>query len=52
MGAGRVGAIISPIIGGVLTGMGLSMATNFLIFAVPALLAGIATMMIHSSEIR
>jgi MFS transporter, AAHS family, 4-hydroxybenzoate transporter len=52
MGAGRVGAIISPIVGGYLAGMGLSMTTTFIIFAVPALLAGIATWMIDSKEIR
>jgi MFS transporter, AAHS family, 4-hydroxybenzoate transporter len=56
MGAGRIGAILSPIIGGYLldakTGFGWSMTATFIFFAVPALLAGIATWMIDSKEIR
>jgi MFS transporter, AAHS family, 4-hydroxybenzoate transporter len=52
MGAGRVGAIISPILGGYLASWGLSMTATFIIFAVPALLAGIATWRIDSKEIR
>jgi benzoate transport len=52
MGAGRVGAILSPTIGGYLSGWGLTMTTIFFIFAVPALIAGIATWKIDSKEIR
>jgi MFS transporter, AAHS family, 4-hydroxybenzoate transporter len=52
MSAGRVGGIIGPFAGGILTGMGLSMTTNFMIFAVPTLLAGVATMLIGSKNIR
>lgn len=43
MGAGRFGGIVGPSIAGVLIGMGLTIGTNFLIFAVPALIAGIMT---------
>lgn len=51
IGAGRLGGVIGPAAGGILVGMGLTMATNFLIFAVPTLLAGIVTMLISSKEI-
>jgi MFS transporter, AAHS family, 4-hydroxybenzoate transporter len=51
MGAGRVGSILSPILGGFLTGIGLSMTSNFVIFAVPAFIAGVATLLIKSEEI-
>lgn len=52
MGAGRTGAIIGPMLGGVLIGMGLSMALNFTIFAVPAIIAGIAMLAISSAELK
>ncbi|MDZ7934672.1 MAG: MFS transporter [Emticicia sp.] len=51
MGAGRLGGIVGPIIGGLLIGAGLGIATNFLIFAVPALLSGLITAKIDSREI-
>ncbi|MFK7982070.1 MAG: MFS transporter [Saprospiraceae bacterium] len=51
IGAGRLGGVIGPAIGGILVGMGLTMATNFMIFAVPTLLAGVATLFISSKEI-
>ena len=51
IGAGRLGGVIGPALGGILIGMGLSMATNFLIFAVPTLLAGLVTLWIASKEI-
>ncbi len=43
MGAGRFGGIAGPALAGVLIGMGLSIGTNFMIFALPALIAGIMT---------
>ncbi len=52
MSAGRVGGIVGPLFGGLLIGAGLSMTTNFMVFAVPTLLAGIATYLIKSKEIR
>lgn len=44
IGAGRTGAIVGPKIGGTLVGMGLSMSANFIVFAAPLIVAGIATM--------
>jgi MFS transporter, AAHS family, 4-hydroxybenzoate transporter len=52
MSAGRIGGIVGPLIGGFLIAAGLSMTANFMIFAVPTLLAGIATFMIQSDKIR
>ncbi|AWV98899.1 MFS transporter [Arcticibacterium luteifluviistationis] len=49
MGAGRFGGIVGPALAGLLIGMGLTIGTNFLIFAIPALIAGIMTW-INSSE--
>ena len=51
MSAGRVGGIVGPLLGGVLIGAGLSMTANFMVFAIPTLLAGIATFFIKSREI-
>jgi benzoate transport len=51
MGAGRLGGIVGPMIGGLLIGAGLGIATNFLLFAVPALLSGLITAKIDSKEI-
>ncbi|MFY7912037.1 MAG: MFS transporter [Emticicia sp.] len=51
MGAGRLGGIVGPMIGGLLIGAGLGIATNFLIFAIPALLSGLITAKIDSKEI-
>jgi MFS transporter, AAHS family, 4-hydroxybenzoate transporter len=52
MSAGRVGGIAGPFFGGLLIGTGLSMTGNFIIFAIPTILAGIATLLIKSPEIR
>ena len=51
MSAGRVGGIVGPFVGGLLIDWGLSMTTNFIVFAVPTLLAGIATYLIKSYKI-
>ena len=51
IGIGRLGGIIGPAVGGVLIGMGLTMVTNFLIYAVPTIFAGIMTMYISSKKI-
>lgn len=40
MGIGRIGAIIAPMLGGVLIDAGVSMRTNFVFFCVPILFAG------------
>lgn len=46
IGAGRLGAIIGPKVGGTLVGMGLTLTTNFMIFALPLVLSGLATLMV------
>lgn len=51
IGIGRLGGIVGPAIGGVLIGMGFSISTNFLIYAIPTILAGVMTMFISSKEI-
>ena len=51
IGCGRLGGVIGPAVGGLLVGMGLTMSTTFLIFALPTLLAGFATMRIPSKSI-
>lgn len=52
IGAGRTGAIFGPMTGGVLVAVGLSMTANFIVFAIPIILAGIATMMIRDQGVR
>jgi benzoate transport len=44
VGAGRIGAIIGPALGGILIGMGLSMTENFVVFAIPTIIAGVAAL--------
>jgi len=51
IGAGRAGGVIGPIIGGILVGLGLSMSSNFTIFAIPIFLAGLLTLFITSKKI-
>lgn len=51
MGAGRVGGIVGPILGGFLIGAGLSVSANFMVFALPAALAGIFTWRLTSKEV-
>ena len=51
IGAGRIGAIVGPKVGGTLIGMGLTLTVNFIIFAVPLAIAAIATMLIKSDNV-
>ncbi|GAB3505735.1 aromatic acid/H+ symport family MFS transporter [Emticicia fontis] len=51
IGIGRLGGIVGPAVGGILIGIGLSLSTNFLIFAVPTIIAGIMTLFISSKEV-
>jgi len=46
IGAGRLGAVVGPKVGGILVGMGLTLTTNFMIFALPVVVAGLATLMV------
>lgn len=50
VGAGRIGAIFGPLLGGFLIGAGFSMTTNFMIFAIPTLIAGVATLFIMMND--
>ena len=52
MSAGRIGGVVGPLLGGFLIAAGLSMTANFMVFAIPTLLAGIATFGIKSTEIK
>jgi MFS transporter, AAHS family, 4-hydroxybenzoate transporter len=52
MSMGRIGGIVGPFLGGSLATMGLSITQCFLVFAVPVILAGIATIRIDSKQIR
>lgn len=51
IGVGRLGGVIGPALGGVLIGMGLSMAENFMIFAIPVILAGLITFYLASTKL-
>jgi MFS transporter, AAHS family, 4-hydroxybenzoate transporter len=51
MGAGRIGGIVGPKLGGLLIGMGLTIGSNFLIFAIPALIAGVMTWKNSSEDV-
>lgn len=51
MGAGRLGGIVGPMLGGILIEIGLTMTANFLVFAVPAAIAGIMTMYLSSKRV-
>ncbi len=50
IGAGRTGAIVGPKIGGTLVGMGLSMTASFIFFALPLLVAAVATLLIKTPD--
>lgn len=51
IGAGRIGAIVGPKVGGTLIGMGLTLTVNFIIFSVPLIIAAMATMLIKSENV-
>src|SRR5699024_4138581 len=42
LGVGRIGAILGPAIGGVLLASGLTLQLNFLVFAIPGVIAALA----------
>jgi AAHS family benzoate transporter-like MFS transporter len=48
IGIGRLGAIVSPLIGGMLLVWGFSAGQSMLVFALPLLLAALAIFNIHS----
>lgn len=50
IGAGRLGAVLAPMFAGILIGAGISVTMNFIIFAIPALIAALFTYMISISK--
>ena len=50
IGLGRVGAVISPAVAGILIGWGISMSQIVLYFAIPAAIAAICARLIHVRE--
>ncbi|KRW97935.1 MFS transporter [Paracoccus sp. MKU1] len=46
MGIGRIGAVIGPMLGGILIGQGLGLAGLMAVFAVPLLIAGLSALFI------
>jgi len=51
IGAGRSGAVVGPYLGGILISMDYSIATNFIIFSIPCILAGIIIKRISSKNV-
>ena len=53
-GVGRIGAIVGPILGGWLVAMQLPHSTNFMVFAIPAVIATVAVLFIakNKTEVR
>ena len=52
IGAGRTGAIAGPFVGGLLVAYGLSIGTNFRLFAITLILASIFTLLIKSHRVN
>lgn len=50
LGVGRVGAILAPILIGVIIGMDLPLETNFMAIAIPAVIAAFSILMIQHSR--
>ena len=52
IGVGRIGAIMGPYLGGIMIALQWSTSTNFVLFAVPLLGAGIAAFTIRAKELQ
>ncbi len=52
IGAGRTGAIIGPYLGGVFINMGFPVSVNFIIFAVPLIMAGVAIYLLRAPQLE
>ena len=52
IGAGRTGAIIGPYLGGVLINMGYSTSVNFIVFAVPLILASVVIYLLRAPQLE
>ena len=46
-----LGGVVGPVVAGLLIGMGFAIGTNFLIFSIPALIAGIMTWINRSEDV-
>jgi len=51
IGLGRFGAVVGPVAAGFLIAAGLNLIGNFIVFAVPMLLAGVFTLLIRSETL-
>ncbi len=52
LGVGRVGAVLGPIVGGILVGAGLTNAGIFAVYAVPAVVAAMLCMMLRIGAVK
>ncbi|MBB4105269.1 MFS transporter [Allorhizobium borbori] len=50
MGIGRLGAVIGPMLGGILIGQGLGLAALLAIFAIPLVIAGSAALLVRAQQ--
>jgi len=50
VGIGRIGAIFGPLLGGMLIAAGFSMGTNFVVFSIPTIIAGLVTLLSNSKK--
>lgn len=50
MGVGRLGAVIGPMLGGILIGQGLSLAALLAVFAIPLVIAGSAALIVRPHQ--
>ncbi len=48
-GMGRIGSIVGPILGGFLITLGLTMSSNFIVFAIPTIIAGVVVLLIKNT---
>ncbi len=51
LGVGRIGAVLGPVVGGVLVGAGFSIAAIFAVFAIPPVIAAALCLMIRDADI-
>jgi benzoate transport len=52
IGFGRSGGVVGPLLGGILIGMGLTMTANFIVYAIPVVIAGITALFISVYQNR
>ena len=51
IGIGRLGAVAGPVLAGHMVGAGLTVATNFIVFSIPILLAGYGVLKIKPRQV-